>query len=549
MKAKNKRHKIGLYIRVSTQEQAQNPEGSIKNQRDRLEQAVKLKNMERAFGEVSGIYIDAGKSGKDTNRPELQRLLQDIMDGKIDLVMASELSRISRSIKDFSEIWDLMQTNNCSFLSLRESFDTTTAAGEMVLYTIANIAQFERRQVSERITANMLARAKRGLYNGGPIPYGLKQDPTKTGYLIVDPEQAEIVKMVFKTFLKERTLSKAGKWLNDNGYKLSTLMRGGGGKARLKHFTTDNVHHILRNKAYIGVRIYIENDKECEAEAVWDAIIDKDLFNQVQKILGKNKSRRKPDTWRKFPYLFSGLVTCAHCGDSMVGKTAHGRNGPVGYYEHSWKFRKNHCLKKAKFECGGKKRVGSKKLEPVVLEMIENLMDRPEVSRELFKKLNEKIKSDPNKKKRDRLKQKVKTIDSKLDALTMRLAELPSNLSGASIYKQMDRLEKEKRETEDKLRELKQENKGNAEKPATLKDYRSFLQTMKVIFGKEMDHKVKAKVIQRIVSKIEIGADFVKVHYFVGQNSIKKGESSDSDGSPLFLCQNFGSNTLTNGGR
>jgi len=152
-------HKIGLYIRVSTEEQAENPEGSIRNQEERLRAMIQLKNSEGPFGEIQSVFVDRARSGKDTNRPELQRMLRGIREEEITLVMVSELSRLSRSIKDFSQIWEMMQAHGCGFLSLRESFDTTTAAGEMVLFTIANIAQFERKQVSERVTANLAARA------------------------------------------------------------------------------------------------------------------------------------------------------------------------------------------------------------------------------------------------------------------------------------------------------------------------------------------------------------------------------------------------------
>jgi site-specific DNA recombinase len=157
---------------VSTEEQAENPEGSIRNQEDRLRSAIQQRNLDGPFGEVAGVFIDRAKSGKDTNRSELQKLLTAIRKHEINLVMVSELSRLSRSIKDFSGIWEMMQENGCGFLSLREAFDTTTAAGEMVLYTVANIAQFERRQVSERVSANIQARAARGLYNGGCVPLG-----------------------------------------------------------------------------------------------------------------------------------------------------------------------------------------------------------------------------------------------------------------------------------------------------------------------------------------------------------------------------------------
>ena len=88
------------------------------------------------------------------------------------MVMVTELSRLSRSIKDFSELWEFMQSQGCQFLSLRENFDTSTASGEMMLFSLANFPQYERRQTSERVAANFEARAKRGLWNGGVLPIG-----------------------------------------------------------------------------------------------------------------------------------------------------------------------------------------------------------------------------------------------------------------------------------------------------------------------------------------------------------------------------------------
>lgn len=148
------KRRIGIYIRVSTEEQAENPEGSIRNQEMRLRETVRLKNMQQSFGEITEVFTDRARSGKDLHRPELQRLLTKIRAREIDLVMVTELSRLSRSIRDFAGMWDLMRENKCGFQSLRENFDTTTAAGEMVLFTVSNIAQFERRQVSERVAVN-----------------------------------------------------------------------------------------------------------------------------------------------------------------------------------------------------------------------------------------------------------------------------------------------------------------------------------------------------------------------------------------------------------
>ena len=315
-------HRIGFYIRVSTEEQAENPEGSIKNQEERLRASLSLKNLERpGFGELAGDYIDRARSGKDMDRPELQRLLIAIRRQEIDLVMVSELSRLSRSIKDFSEIWELMKDQGCGFLSLRENFDTTTAAGEMVLYTIANIAQFERKQIGERVSANVQSRASRGLYNGGPVPLGFRLIEDRKGYLEPDPEQSVIVKKAFEAFLKQRSLTRAATWLNEYGYRYKREMQGGGNAPRLGHFTVTNLRNILRNKSYAGIKTYqTKSGQTKEAKAVWEPLVDAYSFeaprNFCRRIFAAS-SRSLPIATHSFSL---GCSTAQPVANGSVGK-------------------------------------------------------------------------------------------------------------------------------------------------------------------------------------------------------------------------------------
>lgn len=153
-------HKIGLYIRVSTEEQASNPEGSIKSQEQRLRQHVEYKNQDGNFGRVDCVYIDRAKSGADFNRPQLQRLLSDIRNKKVTMVLVTEISRLSRSLKDFCHIWDMMREYGCDFQSLREQFDSTTAAR-------GNGAIHGRKYCAVRASANFRTRASQCL---GPLP-------------------------------------------------------------------------------------------------------------------------------------------------------------------------------------------------------------------------------------------------------------------------------------------------------------------------------------------------------------------------------------------
>ncbi len=270
--SKIQNYKIAFYIRVSTEEQAESPEGSLKSQRHRLQEAVDYKNRNGNFGEVKGIYIDPGISAKDMKRPKLQELLAAVRNREINLIMVTELSRLSRNTRDFIEMWDMMRAYGCRFLSLREDFDTTTAAGELVLFQLMNLAQFERRQTSERVEANIKARASRGLYNGGVVPLGLRTVENKPGHLESDPPMAEVVREAFSALIREGSLSLAARWLNDHGYTFRRQLHGGGSHNRNDHFTVDNLHCILRNKAYIGIKVYRYRGQTFEAKAVWEVL-------------------------------------------------------------------------------------------------------------------------------------------------------------------------------------------------------------------------------------------------------------------------------------
>ena len=120
----------------------------------------------------------------------LQELLRAVRNGEVNLIMVTELSRLSRNTRDFIQMWDMMRVHGCSFLSLREDFDTTNAAGELLIMQLMNLAQFERRQTSERVEVNIAARAARGLYNGGLVPVGYRTIADKPGYLEVEEEMA-----------------------------------------------------------------------------------------------------------------------------------------------------------------------------------------------------------------------------------------------------------------------------------------------------------------------------------------------------------------------
>ncbi len=513
MNTKNK-YKVGMYIRVSTEEQAENPEGSIKNQEHRLRDYIKQKNADGVFGDLIEVYCDPGVSAKNMNRPALQKMLSAIRAKEINLVLVTEISRLSRSMRDFTMLWDFMKEHDCKFQSLRDNFDTTSPAGEMIIFTLANFAQFERRQLGERISNAFQARAKRGLWNGGNLPLGFKVDPEKPGHLQTVATDVELVHTIFKTFLEQESLSRTGLALNELGIKIPKRMAFNK-ERRYEHFTVDFLYRLLTNRAYIGKRVFSTKDGLKEVEASWPAIIDEVQFKRVQELLKDNfKKRKKPPSPNRYPYLLSGLVICKTCGDRLCGKSAHGNGGKVGYYEHTWATKTQSCLSKKVFTCAPH-RIPAKRIEPVVWESVKRLLFDEEYSRLLFTEAQALAERVSKPKEVEKLQAKIKSIESQIESTTGRITELPDGISAKLFYDQILKLQKIKEELVTKL-SIFAGNDISFELPIDTKDFEAFTAGLKELAANTADPDIQASICRKLIQKIEVSPNGIAIHYFVG---------------------------------
>src|SRR6516164_10656015 len=322
----NRPLRIAGYVRVSSQRQATEGD-SLAAQQHEIDQEVEFRKR-RENWEVESLefYVDAGKSAKDQNRPQLRRLKRDIAAGKIDLVICFKLDRITRSLKDFVDLWALFAEHDVDVISLREKFDTSMPTGEAMVQLIMVFAQLERKMTAERTFSIMRDRADRGLWNGGHI-LGYRSRPDEPGKLEIDPEGAAIARRIFDLFEELGSAGAVTRRLNDLVIRYpiyrtrSDKQRGG------KRFVKQKVIGILRNAVYVGQIRWGDSVKEdCH-----EPIITPQQFDRVQLQIGKTIPRRmnlkKPKGRR---YLLSGLLRC-QCGAHMVGASAHGRAG-VNYY-------------------------------------------------------------------------------------------------------------------------------------------------------------------------------------------------------------------------
>ena len=160
---------------------------------------------------------DEGFSGKNTNRPSFKELMADVQSDLLDAVIVYKLDRISRNVREFSAMYDIFQKHNVAFVSVKESFDTSTPMGRTVMYILAAFAQLERENTSERVADNMLALGAAGRWTGGRCPAGMASVKRSVGgrehsFLVVDETTIGNVKLLYALILEGCTITKAERY-------------------------------------------------------------------------------------------------------------------------------------------------------------------------------------------------------------------------------------------------------------------------------------------------------------------------------------------------
>ena len=295
----------GIYVRVSTEEQAQ--EGySIRAQEEKLRDYAKVKDWL-----VYKIYMDEGISGKNiTERPAINEMIEDIKNGKVQNVLVFKIDRLTRSIVDLMHLIELFNTHDCAFNSLTESIDTQSATGRMFIKILGIFAEFERENISERVRTGFERKVKEGYTLAtNIISYGYDR---KKGEKIqtINEEEAVVVKEIFNMFLNNHmSYGKIAK--NLNGRNISTK------NGSIWHGAT--IKHLLTNCNLKGyVRYATEDEKRYfEVKGQHEPIISEEIYDEVQELIKKMSVK----VYKKHPRednCFSGIAFCGICGKKMI---------------------------------------------------------------------------------------------------------------------------------------------------------------------------------------------------------------------------------------
>jgi len=234
------------------------------------------------------------------DRPALSRLLADIRTGCIDVVVVYKVDRLTRSLADFAKLVELFDSQSVSFVSVTQSFNTTSSMGRLTLNVLLSFAQFEREVTGERIRDKIGASKRKGLWMGGVVPMGYRVDNRK---LVIDKEEAATVKNIFQRYLALRSITKLQAELRLAGVRTRTRVLASGRILGNVHLTNGPLAYILRNRMYLGEI----NHRGKSFPAEHEPIIEREVFDAVQNILSE-KPDRHDRGYNRSDALLGGLL-------------------------------------------------------------------------------------------------------------------------------------------------------------------------------------------------------------------------------------------------
>ena len=434
-----KKQKCYIYTRVSTELQIDGY--SLEAQKERLRREASHRRMQ-----VCGEYSDEGKSGKNiAGRPEFKKMLSDIKSGKddVDYVLVFKLSRFGRNAADTLNSLQFMEDYGVNLLCVEDGIDSAGAAGKLIISVLASVAEIERSNISEQTMAGRRQKARDGKWNGGFAPYGyqlVNKEGEKAKVLVINEEEAELVRQIYKLYLQNMGLSRVAKWLNDNGYTKKIRQNGS-----VSLISSAFVKGVLDNPVYAGFISYgrrktekiegtrnefhvVKQDKDSYKlyEGQHDAIIDRETWFRVQAKRELNAFKREKVHSKEHEHMVSALLKCPKCGAPMYGVVDRKKKkGTDEYYPDIWYYRcKNRRIVSGHL-CDYTKHVRQEEINAEVIALVKYVFGgENDMKDQILKKLDSDDSLNELLAEKDRLTKEKSKLSSKKSKLMRRIADL-----------------------------------------------------------------------------------------------------------------------------
>jgi site-specific DNA recombinase len=369
--------RCAVYTRKSTEEGLEQEFNSLHAQREACEAFIASQRAE-GWVLVPDRYDDGGISGATLERPALKRLLADIEARKVNVVVVYKIDRLSRALMDFAKLVEVFDRNDVTFVSVTQSFNTTTSMGRLTLNILLSFAQFEREVIGERIRDKFAASRRKGMWMGGWAPLGYDVKDRK---LVVNEREAELVRSIFTRFARgippqqliealvsEGSLNKQGKPI-DKGY----------------------LYRVLNNRVYLGEAVH----KGTAYPGEHEPIIERGFWDQVHALINPSPRKRVTRPLGRTPALLKGLIF-GPTGAAMT--PAHTRKGGrlYRYYIATEVLRTGTSASPVR-------RVPAAQIEDAVLTQIRTMVRTPEIIVATWRAARKTIKNLSERQVRDEL--------------------------------------------------------------------------------------------------------------------------------------------------
>lgn len=416
---KDKRKKCYLYLRVSTTMQVDGY--SLEAQKERLTKYADFQNME-----VVREYCDAGKSGKSiAGRPEFTQMLQDVADDRdgVDYILVFKLSRFGRNAADVLNSLQYIQDFGVNLICVEDGIDSSKDSGKLTITVLSAVAEIERENILVQTMEGRKQKAREGKWNGGVAPFGYNTD-SKGDTLIIEPDEAEIVKIIYDKYVNEELgIDMICNYLNQHGYEKRKTR-----DFELNYFTRGLIVNILDNPVYTGKIAYgksktqkvkgtrdqyqrVKTDDYLLVDGRHEAIISESLWEAAQQKRKENSVKWNKTHSLEHEHILSGVVKCPLCGTGMAGTVRRRKNKKTGEYKDDFYYR---CLHRKKMDeehfCNYKFSLNQDELNHQVETIILYIINNDNFGTFVKKKLEQKIDVTLLEEEREQLRQQLRQL-------------------------------------------------------------------------------------------------------------------------------------------
>lgn len=445
--------KAGLYCRVSTDIQMEGY--SIDAQKDFLKSYCKMHEIDNYE-----FYIDGGYSGSNINRPDMQRLIEDVEDHKIDIVVVFKLDRLSRSQKDtLYLIEEVFNPNDCGFVSIKENFDTNTPFGKAMVGILSVFAQLERETILERTRIGRKKRAEEGLWYGtGNLPFAYDYDEKK-GILVPNKEKVEIVNKMVELYLQGMPMTQVG---------------------ALFGLQDQTVRSIFTSPVGLGKIPY----KDEIFEGQHEPIMTQETYDKLQQ-----KMKERAVTYKHANYLLAGKIVCGKCGAKYRYQKA--GTSSIRLYCYSQQTSKKNLIKDA--NCDNRRYYDYEIEDYVIKDLISMSLDESKFRHNM--NMND---INVSQARIDRIAQIDKQVVNLLDYISEGIAVEETKEKIRKLQEEKEKIQKEL--SDEKAKERKSEN---------LKVVISDLN----IAWKTMTFEEQRNIVLEVIDKVVVNDNEIQIYY------------------------------------